>query len=153
MVIFKVDLLYHCSLLYSLDENEQNNGIIENANTLIEEEIESALEDVIEMAVTHTNETDVNDNTTNMPSINVNDGSQYDLHKGAPLEKLDLKIGETDVKRFHCGNHKLNVALRQAFELHEEFRDILKRLNKSNSYIRNTIKLNKVNFFNFSFFN
>jgi hypothetical protein len=101
--------LYHCSLLYSLDENEQNNGIIENENMLIEEEIEGRLEDVIEMAVNHTYETDVNDNTTNMPSINVNDESQYDLHKNAPLETLDLKNGETDVKRLHCGNHKLNV--------------------------------------------
>jgi hypothetical protein len=68
-------------LLYSLDENENNNGIIENANMLIEEEIEGALEDVIEMSLTNTYEADVNetDSTTNMPSINVNDGSQYDL--------------------------------------------------------------------------
>ena len=68
-------------MLYSLDENENNNGIIENANMLIEEEIEGALEDVIEMSLTNTYEADVNetDSTTNMPSINVNDGSQYDL--------------------------------------------------------------------------
>jgi hypothetical protein len=48
---------------------------------LIEEEIEGALEDVIEMSLTNTYEADVNetDSTTNMPSINVNDGSQYDL--------------------------------------------------------------------------
>jgi hypothetical protein len=68
-------------LLNSLDENDNNYGIIENANMLIEEEIEGALEDVIEMSLTNTYEADVNetDSTTNMPSINVNDGSQYDL--------------------------------------------------------------------------
>ena len=70
--------------------------------------------------------------------------SQYDISKGSPIEKLELKIGENDISRFHCGNHKLNVALRQAFELHVEFREILEQLNKSNSYIRNRIKLNKV---------
>jgi hypothetical protein len=140
-------------LLYSLDENENNKGIIENANMLKEEEIEGALEDVFEMSLTNTYEADVNEtnSTPNMPPINVNDGSQYDLRRGAPLDKLDLKIGETDVKKFNCGNHKLNIALRQAFELHEEFRDILKKINKCNSYIRNTIKLNKVNYFNVSF--
>ncbi len=68
-------------MLNSLDENDNNYGIIENANMLIEEEIEGALEDVIEMSLTNTYEADVNetDSTTNMPSINVNDGSQYDL--------------------------------------------------------------------------
>jgi hypothetical protein len=70
--------------------------------------------------------------------------SQYDISKGSPIEKLKLKIGENDISRFHCGNHKLNVAFRLAFELHVEFREILKQLNKSNSYIRNTIRLNKV---------
>jgi len=68
--------------------------------------------------------------------------SQYDISNG--IEELELKIGENDISRFHCGNHKLNVALRQAFELHVEFREILEQLNKSNSYIRNRIKLNKV---------
>ncbi len=53
-------------MLYSLDENENNNGINENANMLIEEEIEGALEDVIEMSLTITYEADVNktDGTT-----------------------------------------------------------------------------------------
>ena len=59
--------------------------------------------------------------------------SLYDISKGSPIDKLDFKIGENDISRFHCGNHKLNVALRQAFELHDEFREILKQLNKSNS--------------------
>ena len=68
-------------MLNSLDENDNNYGIIENANMLIEEEIEGALEDVIEMSLTNTYEADVNetDSTTNMPPINVNDCSQYDL--------------------------------------------------------------------------
>lgn len=68
--------------------------------------------------------------------------SQYDISNG--IEELELKIGENDISRFHCSNHKLNVALRLAFELHVKFREILKQLNKSNSYIRNRIKLNKV---------
>ncbi len=76
----------------------------------------------------------------------MNFSTQYDLTKGSPLDKLDIVIEGNQIIRFSCCNHKLNLALRLAFQLHSEFLNILFVLNKSNTHIRNTIALNKVNF-------
>ena len=76
------------------------------------------------------------------------DYGQYDLSKGATLETLNIEIGANQITRYSCGNHKLNLAVRHAIQLHEELTSILFNINKCNSHLRNTIKLNKVgNFF------
>jgi hypothetical protein len=42
-----------------------------------------------------------------------------------PYEKLEIEIENNKIMRFSCAAHKLNLALRHAFELHSEFSVIL----------------------------
>jgi len=54
---------------------------------------------------------------------------------------LKINLGTTDLPRFQCGDHKLNLAVRFAIKQHE-LKDILKTLNSSNKDIRKKIMLN-----------
>jgi hypothetical protein len=67
----------------------------------------------------------------------------YLANESFPKETLDLNIGGKQVAIFSSGCQKLNVAVRHAFDLHKDFKELI-TLNKSNSKIRSTIKLNEV---------
>ena len=66
------------------------------------------------------------------------------LTETAPFEKLDIIIENNQLLRFSCGAHKLNLGLRHAFELHDEFSSILFELNKFCSSMRNSKDLQEV---------
>lgn len=78
--------------------------------------------------------------------IDLNLNLQYDFEKGAPIENKELRIIENKITRYSCAAHKLNIALRHAFELHDEFSNILVTLNKFNSHVRNTIEYSEVSY-------
>jgi hypothetical protein len=73
--------------------------------------------------------------------LEINDSSIY---KSNQIDELNLQIGGNEIIRFSCACHKLNVSIRRAINLHDDFKLLLATLNKSSSHIRNTIKLNKV---------
>jgi len=66
------------------------------------------------------------------------------IFKSNQIDELNLQIGGNEIIRFSCACHKLNVSIRHAINLHDDFQLLLATLNKSSSHIRNTIKLNKV---------
>ena len=111
----------------------------------IDVEIDECIHDVSKLNYSHpikSNSTSEENEEINFDEFNYS--TQYDLTKGSPFEKLDIVIDGNQITRFSCCNHKLNLALRHAFQLHSEFLNILCLLNKSNAHIRNTIALNKV---------
>ena len=110
----------------------------------VEVEISESLKCVNELAYT-TRVKCINTETPfNFDKNEIDFNSQYDLGPGTPIEKLELTVGNNSIPRVSCAAHKLNVAVRQAFSLHNEFSLILSQLNKFNSEIRNSIELNKV---------
>lgn len=83
----------------------------------------------------------------NSPVINLNPNYNFDIHydlsKGQPVKDLRINLGTNDLPRFSCGNHKLNLAVRDAISKHPEIKDIIFELEKSNSHIRRCIQLNR----------
>jgi hypothetical protein len=63
---------------------------------------------------------------------------------GEKIEKLDIKIGVTDLLSFYCANHKLNLAVRTSIALHPLVTSHFQKLNSFCSKIRNSIDLNKI---------
>jgi len=68
------------------------------------------------------------------------------VNSTAPFEKLEIKIDNNSIMRFSCAAHKLNLALRHAFELDDEFSSILTQLNKYCSGMRNSNEFKQVSF-------
>jgi hypothetical protein len=68
----------------------------------------------------------------------------YDLTKGKPITDLNIKLGSSDLPRFSCACHKLNLSIRHAITKHKYFINIIKKINTSNKKIRRVIKLSKV---------
>lgn len=62
----------------------------------------------------------------------------YDTSRGSPIESLNIKLDGNEIKRFHCAAHKLNLALRHAFDLHYEFTENIQILSKFCSTMRNS---------------
>ena len=58
-----------------------------------------------------------------------------------PLNVIDLEIGSTEIPRFSCMNHKLNLAVRKAISLHYELDEMLNDINKACARIRRSVKL------------
>ena len=56
---------------------------------------------------------------------NITSSNFYNQSSNRSLENLDLRIGGNQVSRFSCSEHKLNVALRHAFDLHQDFKSLL----------------------------
>jgi hypothetical protein len=84
-----------------------------------------------------------NDSVDNLESINLDFDQFYDFSKGQPIKNLELTIGSNDVPRFSCANHKLNLAVRHSLESHRIICQIILRITRQNSHIRNCINLNR----------
>ena len=67
----------------------------------------------------------------------------YDLNKGQPLKKMSITLGSSDLPRFSCANHKLNLAVRHALSLHKPASDLINKLNACSSHIRRCIQKNR----------
>ncbi len=68
----------------------------------------------------------------------------YDFSKGWPIKNLKIKIGSSNLPRFCCACHKLNLAVRHPIESHGAICKILSKINSSNASIRRLVKLNNV---------
>jgi len=55
---------------------------------------------------------------------------------------IENNFGSSDITRFSCTCHKLNVVVRHAISNHE-LGEILRKLSKSNATVRNSISLNR----------
>ena len=77
----------------------------------------------------------------NLEEINYDFDIHYDLNKGTPIKNLSINIGESDLPRFSCACHKVNLAVRHSISRHSELCSILKKLNSTNAHIRRSIKL------------
>ena len=68
----------------------------------------------------------------------------YDETKGQPIENLNIELENNPIKRFSCAAHKLNLALRHAFELHHEFNSLIDELSSFCSTMRNSKEYKEV---------
>jgi hypothetical protein len=67
----------------------------------------------------------------------------YDLSIGRQkITELVINFGTSDIPRFSCSCHKLNIVVRHAISDHE-LSSILRQLSRSNATVRNTISLNR----------
>ena len=67
----------------------------------------------------------------------------YDLSNGRQrITDLVINFGTSDLPRFSCSCHKLNIVVRHAIS-DNELSGILRQLSSSNSTVRNTISLNR----------
>ena len=67
----------------------------------------------------------------------------YDLSNGRQkINELIINFGTSDLPRFSCSCHKLNIVVRHAIFDHE-LSSILRILSRSNATVRNTISLNR----------
>ena len=60
---------------------------------------------------------------------NVSD-DDYDLTKGNPVRSLVINLGSSDLPRFSCGNHKLNIGIKRAIKNHSHIKSVLRKLNR-----------------------
>lgn len=58
----------------------------------------------------------------------------------AKNNKLELEIGSSKIPRFCCACHKLNLAIREAIEGHEQLSSILATCNALSAEVRRSIK-------------
>ena len=126
------------------NENNLNSGdlLVDSNSSEVDREIDISLNDTNNLKYQHAVKYKISENEIE-ETLN-DEVNHYDLSKGTPISTLNIQIDRNEIKRFSCGNHKLNLAIRHAIQAHEEVALMLFNLNKSNSHIRNTIKLNKV---------
>ncbi len=125
-------------------ESEIKNKQINFDETAIDVEIDEAINHVDDLTFTYKvndYEQAINEENDDLIELEINDSS---LYKSNQIDELNLQIGGNEIIRFSCACHKLNVSIRHAINLHDDFKLLLATLNKSSSHIRNTIKLNKV---------
>jgi len=84
----------------------------------------------------NTNEDESNLNETKI------DFAYQEHYLRQPYEKLMINFGSSEIPRFSCANHKLNLAVRAAIAIDIEFTQMLKDLNKANAHVRSSITLN-----------
>ena len=122
-------------------------------STEVDKEIDETIEDCNAVRYTHPIKREFKEDGQFEIEIDFEfDKHHYNLNRGSKLDTLYIEIVGNKISRFSCGNHKLNLALRHAIQLHDGLSTILFNLNKSNSHIRNTIKLNKVKCIKLIFF-
>lgn len=84
-------------------------------------------------------------NTNRFQTETVNFGNDenqmYDLTIGEPTTDLKIRLGTSELPRFSCACHKLNICLRNAIARHS-LAQKLRILNSSNAHIRRSIQLN-----------
>lgn len=54
---------------------------------------------------------------------------------------LEITLGTSQLPRFCCACHKMNLVVRKAIEENKQLLNIVKALSASNSYIRNNVSL------------
>jgi hypothetical protein len=111
----------------------------------LDEELNNITEDINSIDFGETINLVENPQQINFETVNdVNFEDEYNLLKGRPIDKLELKIGAKTVPRHSCACHKLNLAIRHSIARHPQLCRILRTLAKSNAHIRRSIKLSRV---------
>jgi hypothetical protein len=126
------------------NENNLNSGdlLVDGNSSEVDREIDISLNDTNNLKYQHAVQYKISENEIE-ETLN-DEVNHYDSSIGALISFVHYQIDGNEIKRFSCGNHKLNLAIRHAIQAHEKVALMLFNLNKSNSHIRNRIKLNKV---------
>jgi hypothetical protein len=95
-------------------DNSNDDFTVGIPNTEVDKEIEEAIIDCNSVRYTHPIKREFQDFQEAEIVVEF-DQHHYNLNKGSPIEKLTIEIGGNKIARYSCGNHKLNLALRQLF--------------------------------------
>ena len=68
----------------------------------------------------------------------------YHLGHHKLFTDLSIKLGSSNLPRFSCACHKLNIVIHSAMNNQEELADILKKLNTFATSIRKSINLSQI---------
>ncbi len=121
------------SLYYVTEDDNETEYDINHVN----DEVASNLEGFKPLQFDiNTNEDESNLNETNI------DFAYQEHYLRQPFEKLMINFGSSEIPRFSCANHNLNLAVRAAIAIDIEFTQMLKDLNKANAHVRRSITLN-----------
>jgi len=122
------------------EETASNRYMIQSNNDDIEDDISTVDKEV------DTNIIDIN-KCQFKNQLKSNDLDQTNLVELAenhmPLKTFKINPGSDEIPLFLCANHKLNLVIRGAIAIHQELTQILKDVNKSNSSVRRSVKLNR----------
>lgn len=112
----------------------------------VDREIDESIQDCDSLKFTHkVNKAAAQGAEIEFDSSRIQPNNMYVIAM-APFEKLKIKIENNSLMRLSCAAHKLNLALRHAFELDEEFSSILTQLNRYCSGMRNSNGFKQVGF-------
>ena len=127
------------------DQFEDEEEIIESED--LEEDIREVISDESQTQysnVVQTTTNPVSDADSDEEEINFNFQEEYDLQTNQIIKDLNINLGSSDLPRYQCANHKLDIVGRKAVKLHRELREIARKLNRSNARCRRVIKLSRV---------
>ncbi|RNA41797.1 hypothetical protein BpHYR1_051765 [Brachionus plicatilis] len=150
----ELDLEYPIS---STEANLENNKDIDHSQNIvsseelpgiftIDSEVTESIKDIESLRFKHVISLDgkfSNNIRKITQNINITESVEYAEDKGEPFMDFNIEIGDNVIPRYSCACHKLNIAVRHAFSIHE-LSKLLKELNTSNSHVRNSIKLNDI---------
>lgn len=68
----------------------------------------------------------------------------YDFTLGQLINILNIELGSSKIPRYSCGNHKLNIAVRNAIKGFKILLEHLRSLNQANSHVKRVIQLTRV---------
>ena len=99
------------------NENNLNSGdlLVDFNSSEVDREIEISLNDTNNLKYQHAVKYKISENEI---EETLNDEVNH-LSKGTPISTLNIQIDGNEIKRFSCGNHKLNLAIRHAIQAHE----------------------------------
>lgn len=67
----------------------------------------------------------------------------YSTTNHCSLENLTIQMGTSDLPRFACSAHKMNVAVRRAVTSHKPLSKMLRKLSKFSATIKSSVNLSK----------
>ena len=73
---------------------------------------------------------------------------EYDLERGSIIHDLNITIGSTEIPRYNCAAHKINLVIRKAIKATPYVNDFLDSLSKFAKVIRKSTELNLTDFHN-----
>lgn len=117
---------------------------VDNQIECVDSEIRDIEKSILDLKISNLIEDDSNDQDMAIQIENDFSEKYYDYSKGSPIKNLKIKLGSSDLPRFCCACHKLNLAFRHAIESHGAICKILSKINSSNATIRISVKLNNV---------
>jgi hypothetical protein len=88
----------------------------------------------------------VSKSASDQPALNITDqsyDSEYNLEKGSLLTDISLKIGSSEIPRFSCAAHKINLVVRKAILSSNYVSNMLTRLSNFAKSIKKSIDLSK----------